>query len=89
MAKSDVEAALPGPLTVSALVDNAIGLHARPSIKLTQLAKRYIAIAELALDPAGPRTDAKNPVQVTRFRAPRGTMLHVRASGRTRRRSPR
>ena len=69
------------PLTGSAVLTNAVGLHARPSVKLTQLAKRFAASVELALDPAGPWIDAKSPVKVMRAKAPRGTTLHFRVSG--------
>jgi phosphocarrier protein HPr len=63
------------------MLTNAVGLHARPSVKLTQLAKAFRANVELALAPEGPWTDAKSPVQVMRVKAARGTVLHVRAEG--------
>jgi phosphocarrier protein HPr len=65
----------------SALLTNEVGLHARPSVKLTQLAKKFPARVEFALDPAGPWFDAKSPVQVMRAKAARGTVLHFRCSG--------
>jgi phosphocarrier protein HPr len=67
--------------TGKAELTNAIGLHARPSVKLTQLAKRFQASVEFALTPDGPWTDAKSPVKVMRARAPQGTVLHLRANG--------
>ena len=70
------------PLTASAVLVNAVGLHARPSVKLTQCAKRFTAKIELALLADGPWTDAKSPVKVMRVKAPRGAVLHVRASGK-------
>ena len=60
---------------------NEVGLHARPSVKLTQLAKSYKANIEFALAPGGPWTDAKSPVQVMRVKATKGSILHVRAQG--------
>ena len=39
------------PLTASAVLVNAVGLHARPSVKLTQCAKGFAAKIELALSP--------------------------------------
>jgi phosphocarrier protein HPr len=66
-------------LTGSALLTNDVGLHARPSVKLTQLAKRFGASIEFARDAAGPWVDAKSPVM--RFKAARGETLHFRASG--------
>jgi len=68
-------------LSGSALLTNAVGLHARPSVKLTQLAKRFAASVELALEPGGPWVDAKSPVRVMRVKAPKGTTLHFRTSG--------
>jgi phosphocarrier protein len=68
-------------LTGSALLTNDVGLHARPSVKLTQLAKRFGASIEFALDSAGPWVDAKSPVKVMRFKAARGATLHFRTSG--------
>jgi len=69
------------PLSGSALLTNAVGLHARPSVKLTQLAKKFAARVEFALDPVGPWFDAKSPVQVMRAKAPRGATLHFRCQG--------
>src|SRR6266851_4326394 len=68
-------------LTGSALLNNDVGLHARPSVKLTQLAKRYGASIEFALDATGPWVDAKSPVKVMRFKAAKGATLHFRANG--------
>jgi phosphocarrier protein len=68
-------------VTASALLTNAVGLHARPSVKLTQLAKSFAATVEIALDVAGPWIDAKSPVKVMRVKAPKGATLHVRATG--------
>src|SRR6266568_7339507 len=69
------------PLTASALLVNPVGLHARPSVKLTQCAKRFAARIELALAPDGPWTDAKSPVKVMRVKAPQGATLHFRVAG--------
>jgi phosphocarrier protein len=69
------------PLTASAILVNEVGLHARPSVKLTQAAKRFAAAIELALAPDGPWTDAKSPVKVMRVKAPKGATLHFRVSG--------
>jgi phosphocarrier protein len=61
---------------------NAVGLHARPSVKLTQLAKTFDCRVEIALSPDGPWMDAKSPVKVMRVKAPRGAILHVRTFGK-------
>jgi phosphocarrier protein HPr len=60
---------------------NAVGLHARPSVKFTQLAKSFRSAVEFALDENGPWIDAKSPVKVMRARAPKGTVLHLAARG--------
>ena len=69
------------PLTASAVLVNAVGLHARPSVKLTQCAKGFAAKIEFALAPDGPWTDAKSPVKVMRVKAPQGATLHFRVTG--------
>ena len=68
-------------VTTSVILTNEVGLHARPSVKLTQLAKSFACAVEIALAPDGPWIDAKSPVKVMRMKAPRGTRLHVRAAG--------
>lgn len=69
------------PLTASVVLVNKVGLHARPSVKLTQCAKRFAAKIELALSGDGPWTDAKSPVKVMRVKAPQGATLHFRVAG--------
>ena len=68
-------------ITASAQLTNAVGLHARPSVKLTQLAKSFAAQVEVALVPEGPWVDAKSPVRIMRVKAPMGSVLHFRARG--------
>lgn len=68
-------------LTASALLTNEVGLHARPSVKLTQAAKRFQARIEVATAAAGPWVDAKSPVKIMRVKASKGETLHFRASG--------
>ncbi|HVY98468.1 MAG TPA: HPr family phosphocarrier protein [Dongiaceae bacterium] len=67
--------------TASAILSHAAGLHARPSLKLTMLAKTFAAKIELALKPEGPWIDAKSIVKVMATKAPMGSTLHFRASG--------
>jgi len=69
------------PLTASAVFVNKVGLHARPSVKLTQCAKGFTAKIEIALAADGPWTDAKSPVKVMRVKAPQGATLHFRVTG--------
>lgn len=67
--------------TASVTLTNEVGLHARPSVKLTQTAKRFAATIEFALTPEGPWTDAKSPVKVMRVKAGKGSVLHFRTVG--------
>jgi phosphocarrier protein len=62
-------------------ITHEVGLHARPSVKFTKLAKSFVAQVEMALSADGPWFDAKSIVKVMATRAPKGTMLHIRASG--------
>ncbi|ESX98861.1 MULTISPECIES: HPr family phosphocarrier protein [unclassified Mesorhizobium] len=63
------------------LITHEVGLHARPSVKFTKLAKSFAAEVEIALSANGPWFDAKSIVKVMAARAPKGTMLHIRATG--------
>jgi phosphocarrier protein len=67
--------------TAAILLEHEAGLHARPSVKLTKLAKRFAAKIELATAPAGPWIDAKSIVKVMGTKAPKGTVLQFRATG--------
>ena len=68
-------------LSAQVLMEHDVGLHARPSVKLTKLAKRFKARIEVAADPAGPWIDAKSIVKVMAMKAPKDTVLHFRAVG--------
>jgi phosphocarrier protein len=68
-------------VTGSALLTNAVGLHARPSVKLTQLAKSFSSTISVSTDAAGPWIDAKSPVKIMRVKAPQGTTLYFEALG--------
>jgi phosphocarrier protein len=67
--------------TASAPLTNAIGLHARPSVKLTKLAKSFESRIEVAAAEQGPWVDAKSIVKVMAVKATRGATLHFRAEG--------
>jgi phosphocarrier protein HPr len=58
-----------------------VGLHARPSVRLTKLAKAFTSSIELALSPDGPWIDAKSIVKVMATKARKHAVLHFRASG--------
>ena len=63
------------------LIAHEVGLHARPSVKLTKLAKTFGSRIELSLSEGGPWIDAKSIVKVMAFKAAKGSMLHFRAAG--------
>jgi len=69
------------PATRSVLMKHAAGLHARPSVKLTKLAKTFPCRIELAQSADGPWIDAKSIVKVMALKAPRDTVLFFRATG--------
>jgi phosphocarrier protein len=62
-------------------ITHAVGLHARPSVKFTKLAKTFAAEVDVALAPEGPWLDAKSIVKVMAAKAPKGTVLYLRATG--------
>jgi phosphocarrier protein HPr len=62
-------------------ITQEVGLHARPSVKFTKLAKTFAADVEMALAADGPWIDAKSIVKVMATKAPKGAVLHLRASG--------
>ncbi len=63
------------------VITHEVGLHARPSVKLTKLAKAYAARIDLALGADGPWIDAKSIVKVMATKAPKGATLFLRAEG--------
>ena len=63
------------------VITHAVGLHARPSVKLTKLAKGFHSRIEIAGSEAGPWIDAKSIVKVMAMKAKQGSELMVRASG--------
>jgi len=77
------EAAINGAAVrqASVLLAHDVGLHARPSVKLTKLAKTFAAHIELATAGEGPWIDAKSIVKVMALKARRDTILHFRARG--------
>ena len=64
----------------SVFLAHAVGLHARPSVKLTKLAKMFSASIELAAE-HGPWIDAKSIVKVMAAKVPQNATLRFRATG--------
>jgi len=65
----------------SAVLTHAGGLHARPAIKLTQLAKRFESKVWIALAKDGPWTDAKSIARVMAMKTPFMATLYFAAEG--------
>src|SRR5262245_25421779 len=63
------------------LITHDVGLHARPSVKFTKLAKSFAAQVKVSLAADGPWFDAKSIVKVMGAKAPKGTRLFLRAEG--------
>ena len=70
-----------GTASGSVVITHDVGLHARPSVKLTKLAKGFSSTIEIAAAPEGPWIDAKSIVKVMAMKARQNSTLHVRASG--------
>jgi phosphocarrier protein HPr len=58
-----------------------VGLHARPSVKLTKLAKAFESKIDLGLSPDGPWVDAKSIVKVMALKLRTGSVLEMEAKG--------
>jgi phosphocarrier protein HPr len=65
----------------SVVIHHEVGLHARPSVKLTKLAKGFTSTIQIAGSPDGPWIDAKSIVKVMGMKAKQGSTLYLRASG--------
>ncbi|HXN54875.1 MAG TPA: phosphoenolpyruvate--protein phosphotransferase [Myxococcales bacterium] len=65
----------------SALITNPTGLHARPAVKLTKLAKSFEAQLRLRVGEDGKWTDAKSVARVLALKAPAGQTLFFEAEG--------
>ena len=68
--------------TASVQLTNKIGLHARPAIQLTKLAKRYSSQIRIRTSADSPWIDAKSIVQVMAAKALKGTVLEIAVNGK-------
>jgi phosphocarrier protein HPr len=64
-----------------ATVTDPTGLHARPAVTLTKLAKTFDATIEIAAASQQQWVNAKSPIAVMKLKAPHGEGLQVRAAG--------
>ena len=65
----------------SVLITHDVGLHARPSVKLTKLAKGFQSRIEIAGSEAGPWIDAKSIVKVMALKLRTGSRMELAAEG--------
>jgi len=57
------------------------GLHARPSVKLTQLASRYKSDISLRMEGDEEWINGKSIAQVMKLKAPINTYIHIKVQG--------
>src|SRR5262249_6750060 len=60
---------------------HAVGMHARPAEKLTKLAKRFQAQISIRASEPAAWINAKSVAKVMALRAPRDSMIEIKASG--------
>jgi phosphocarrier protein HPr len=68
-------------VTGEAVVRDPTGLHARPAVKLTKIAKSFDALIEIRAGRADKWVNAKSPNAVMKLKVAFGESLLVRASG--------
>ena len=68
-------------VTASVRLRHEAGLHARPAVKLTKLAKKFASKISLATSTEGPWIDAKSIVKLMAAKTPRDSLLVFRAEG--------
>ena len=64
-----------------AVVRDPTGLHARPAVKLTKLAKQFEAVVRVQVGGAGEWINAKSPNRVMKLKARYGETLLFEAEG--------
>lgn len=65
----------------SVVITHPTGLHARPAVKLTKLAKSFPATIRLRRAPDGEWVDAKSIVKVMALKFRTGTLVELEAEG--------
>ena len=69
------------PAAGNAVIQDPTGLHARPAVKLTKLAKAFTAAIEVRAGEDSAWVNAKSPNAVMKLKARHGETLHLRADG--------
>lgn len=65
----------------NAVIHDPTGLHARPAVKLTKLAKTFASAIEIRANGNADWTNAKSPNAVMKLKAGPGLPLYIRAAG--------
>ena len=60
---------------------HAVGMHARPAVKLTKLAKKFQAQVSVRVAGAADWINAKSVAKIMAMRAAHGSMIEIQASG--------
>lgn len=60
---------------------HAVGMHARPAVKLTKLAKRFQAQISIRASETADWINAKSVAKVMALRAPRDSTIEIQAHG--------
>jgi phosphocarrier protein len=81
MTSGPMKAGLSARSRSRAVLTHKGGLHARPAIRLTQLAKRFDAAVWIALGEDGPWIDAKSIARVMATKTPHMATLYFAADG--------
>ena len=83
--KDDLRNVIPGDtslrIVASAFLSHEGGLHARPAIKVSQLAKRFQSGVWLSVSEEGPWIDGKSVARVIAMKVPSQIRLFIAAEG--------
>ena len=77
-----LETSANGPfVTGKVTLVHAVGMHARPAVKLTKLAKRFQAQISIRASETADWINAKSIAKVMALRAPRDSIIEIKAFG--------
>ena len=77
-----LETSADGPfITGKVRLVHAVGIHARPAVKLTKLAKRFQAQISIRASETADWINAKSVAKVMALRAPRDSVIEIKAHG--------
>jgi len=77
-----LETSADGPFTTGKVrLVHAVGMHARPAVKLTKLAKRFQAQISIRASETADWINAKSVAKVMALRAPRDSLIEIKAHG--------